>query len=83
MKTLTPTDMERVEIKKLSKAEKRQYPLPFARGVEAKGKEVILKFVGPEYLMEVYVKPETAVEIADGLVKMAKLCSKAEGNRPM
>jgi hypothetical protein len=69
--------MDRVEIKKLSAAEKREYPLPFARGVSAKSKEVILTFVGPEHLMEVYMKPETAVEIADGLVTMAKLCDKA------
>jgi hypothetical protein len=62
----------RVEIKKLSEAEKRQY-VPFAWGLSVQGNEVILKFVGPENLMEFYIEPEVATEIADGLVKMARL----------
>jgi hypothetical protein len=53
----------RVEIKKLSEAEKRQY-VPFAWGLSVQGNEVILKFIGPEYLMEFYIEPEAAAEMA-------------------
>jgi hypothetical protein len=67
----------RIEIKKLSEAEKRQY-VPFARGLSVQGNEVILKIFGPEYLMEVYMEPEVAAEIANGLVKMAKLFRSGE-----